>query len=500
MENISKQLLVSFFIVIAIIAVGSYMFINREKTPDPKNSFPIPIPTLNKQVINTVPSVTTTSKTVPVTVPAATLPAATLPVTVPAATIPVVTVPVDINNTPIPVVTNASYPENIEIDYNYQTEQAESVVFDEMTVTEIQRLTNDVLFQRYAMIAIFVAASYQAKAKEGWTNIEVVNEEYLKIAIKNMVLLINELRVRSFLSEKDFYKVMAYSEIYYRCSQNPNSIQCKENYTLDGELPLLFNPTYSDLNYTFERYESEIVIPEINRLRRENRRYDIKYLELRTYEEKNAYLNSQPNPVPTTQAPMVPTTQPPMVPTTQAPMVPTTQAPMVQTQPPMVPTQAPMVPTTQAPMVPENCECLTPDIMYSNGVLLPDDKCGCHADYQRGFICYTQGRCSNALGDPVYNGASYRSCVPELESQACYRRNRATQPSVNNQAQQQNTAPPPAAPPAAPPATNNQFQQQNTAPPVTNNQFQQQNTAPPVAPPPAPAPAATTTALVPNSF
>ena len=44
---------------------------------------------------------------------------------------------------------------------------------------------------------------------------------------------------------------MGYSEIHYNCSINPNSAQCQKNYTLDGELPLRYSPTYQDLNYTF---------------------------------------------------------------------------------------------------------------------------------------------------------------------------------------------------------------------------------------------------------
>ena len=59
MNNTSKILLISFFLVVAIIAVGSYMFINRDKSSDTPASFPIPIPTLNQSVE------TTTSKIVP---------------------------------------------------------------------------------------------------------------------------------------------------------------------------------------------------------------------------------------------------------------------------------------------------------------------------------------------------------------------------------------------------------------------------------------------------
>ena len=158
-----------------------------------------------------------------------------------------------------------------------------------LSLSEVQRLSIDDIRKALFVHTLYIQNVYNLKSENGWTAIDSYSDVNIETAINNYKVIINQLRVMGIMSEVDFYKAMGYSEIHYNCSINPNSAQCQKNYTLDGELPLRYSPTYQDLNYTFTRYENEIILPELNRLQREGRRYDFKYLQLRTGEDKAVY-------------------------------------------------------------------------------------------------------------------------------------------------------------------------------------------------------------------
>ena len=129
------------------------------------------------------------------------------------------------------------------------------------------------------------------KGRANWVLDETDSLNYIPRTINNLRLLSNELRIRGIISELDFYKVLSYAEVYYRCTNDPSHIQCREGYDVDNELPSRYYPEYHNLNYTFSRYVNEIVNPEISKLRRVNRRYMVKYIQLRTAQDEREHLN-----------------------------------------------------------------------------------------------------------------------------------------------------------------------------------------------------------------
>ena len=292
MYNTPNLVLISLLLVVAIIAVGSLLFINTRPDVSPSANLellltvpvtePTPDPTPNNQVF--LPTTTSLLPTSLATTVAKTEAA---------------TAQANNNNNnqavpaPSPTSNVSSNPANVNNE-NENDSDSELVTVSNnnvtpLTLTEVQRLSIDDIRKALFIHTLYIQNVYNLKAENGWTAIDSYSDVNIETAINNYKLIINQLRVMGLLSEVDFYKAMGYSEIYYNCSINPNSSQCSKNYTLDGELPLRYDPTYKDLNYTFNRYESEIILPELNRLQREGRRYDFKYLQLRTGEDKAVY-------------------------------------------------------------------------------------------------------------------------------------------------------------------------------------------------------------------
>ena len=291
MYNTPNLVLISLLLVVAIIAVGSLLFINtRPEVPHSANlglpvnvpvTEPTPDPTPNNQVfLPTTTSIlpTTVAKTREVTSQANNNNNNNNNLAVPA---------------PSPTSNVSSNPANVNNENDNESDSELVTVSNNnvipLTLSELQRLSIDDIRKALFIHTLYIQNVYNLKAENGWTTIDSYSDVNIETAINNYKLIINQLRVMGLLSEVDFYKAMGYSEIYYNCSINPNSSQCKKNYTLDGELPLRYDPTYKDLNYTFARYESEIILPELNRLQRLGRRYDFKYLQLRTGEDKAVY-------------------------------------------------------------------------------------------------------------------------------------------------------------------------------------------------------------------
>ena len=282
MYNTPNLVLISLLLVVAIIAVGSLIFINTrpEATAPVPVTLPVPSPdpTPNNQVVVPTTSLATTvAQTIPAIVTTTAAPTAQ-PTAAPAA-----------QPAPSPTSIVSSNPANVNNENEAELVTVSNEPVPPLTLSEVQRLSIDDIRKLLFIHTLYIQNVYNLKSENGWTTIESYSDINIETAINNYKLVINQLRVMGILSEVDFYKSMGYSEIYYNCSINPNSAQCQKNYTLDGELPFRYSPIYSDLNYTFARYESEIILPELNRLQREGRRYDFKYLQLRTGEDKAVY-------------------------------------------------------------------------------------------------------------------------------------------------------------------------------------------------------------------
>ena len=288
MYNTPNLVLISLLLIVAIIAVGSLIFINSRPVVLAPVPVPVPVPSPDPTPNNQVVLPTTTSL-LPNSL--ATTVAQTIPDLVPTTAAPIVqpTAAPVAQPAPSPTSSVSSNPANVNNENDSELVTVSHDAIPPLTLSEVQRLSIDDIRQSLFVYSLYIQNVYNLKAENGWTTIESYSDVNIETAINNYKLVINQLRVMGILSEVDFYKSMAYSEIYYNCSINPNSVQCKKNYTLDDELPLRYSPTFSDLNYTFARYESEIILPELNRLQREGRRYDFKYLQLRTGEDKAVY-------------------------------------------------------------------------------------------------------------------------------------------------------------------------------------------------------------------
>ena len=301
MYNTSNLVLVSLLIVVAIIAVGSLLFINTRREESPRLNIPqanqvlpiidsTPTPTPNQQVmIETNPSLFPTS----IVTKIASRTRSPAPTKAPAAA------PAQVqNNKPKPVTTAqvSSTPNNIDGNNDNVIEESNNLaavaieVYD-LTVREVQRYNDNQLLDNYVKAAIYVQQLYDMKARANWVLDETDSLNYIPRTINNLRLLSNELRIRGIISELDFYKVLSYAEVYYRCTNDPSHIQCREGYDVDNELPSRYYPEYHNLNYTFSRYVNEIVNPEISKLRRVNRRYMVKYIQLRTAQDEREHLN-----------------------------------------------------------------------------------------------------------------------------------------------------------------------------------------------------------------
>ena len=301
MYNTSNLVLVSLLIVVAIIAVGSLLFINTRREERPRLNIPqvnpvlpiidsTPTPTPNQQVmIETNPSLFPTS----IVTKIASRTQSPAPTKAPAAA------PTQVqNNKPKPVITSqvSSTPNNIDGNNDNVIEESNNLaavaieVYD-LTVREVQRYNDNQLLDNYVKAAIYVQQLYDMKARANWVLDETDSLNYIPRTINNLRLLSNELRIRGIISELDFYKVLSYAEVYYRCTNDPSHIQCREGYDVDNELPSRYYPEYHNLNYTFSRYVNEIVNPEISKLRRVNRRYMVKYIQLRTAQDEREHLN-----------------------------------------------------------------------------------------------------------------------------------------------------------------------------------------------------------------
>jgi hypothetical protein len=303
MYKTSNLVLVSLLIVVAIIAVGSLLFINTRREERPRLNIPpvnpvlpiidsTPTPTPNQQVmIETNPSLFPTSivtKIASRTQSPAPVPA---PTKAPA--------PTQVqNNNPKPVTTSqvSSTPGNIDgnndtVSENLNNQAALAIEVWDLTVREVQRYNDNQLLDNYVKAAMYVQQLYDMKARVNWVLDETDSLNYIPRTINNLRLLSNELRIRGIISELDFYKVLSYAEVYYRCTNDPSHIQCREGYDVDNELPSRYYPEYHNLNYTFSRYVNEIVNPEISKLSRVNRRYIVKYIQLRTAQDEREHLN-----------------------------------------------------------------------------------------------------------------------------------------------------------------------------------------------------------------
>ena len=303
MYKTSNLVLVSLLIVVAIIAVGSLLFINTLREERPRLNIPqvnpvlpiidsTPTPTPNQQVmIETNPSLFPTSivtKIASRTQSPAPVPA---PTKAPA--------PAQVqNNKPKPVTTSqvSSTPGNIDGNNDNVIEESNNpaalaIEVWDLTVREVQRYNDNQLLDNYVKAAMYVQQLYDMKARVNWVLDETDSLNYIPRTINNLRLLSNELRIRGIISELDFYKVLSYAEVYYRCTNDPSHIQCRVGYDVDSELPSRYYPEYHNLNYTFSRYVNEIVNPEISKLRRVNRRYIVKYIQLRTAQDEREHLN-----------------------------------------------------------------------------------------------------------------------------------------------------------------------------------------------------------------
>ena len=303
MYNTSNLVLVSLLIVVAIITVGSLLFINTRREERPRLNIPqvnpvlpiidsTPTPTPNQQVmIETNPSLFPTSivtKIASRTQSPASVPA---PTKAPA--------PAQVqNNKPKPVTTSqvSSTPGNIDGNNDNVIEESNNpaalaIEVWDLTVREVQRYNDNQLLDNYVKAAMYVQQLYDMKARVNWVLDETDSLNYIPRTINNLRLLSNELRIRGIISELDFYKVLSYAEVYYRCTNDPSHIQCRVGYDVDNELPSRYYPEYHNLNYTFSRYVNEIINPEISKLRRVNRRYMVKYIQLRTGQDEREALN-----------------------------------------------------------------------------------------------------------------------------------------------------------------------------------------------------------------
>ena len=307
MYNTSNLVLVSLLIVVAIIAVGSLLFINTRREERPRLNIPqanpvlpiidstptpTPTPTPNQQVmIETNPSLFPTSIVTKIASRTQSPAPVLAPTKAPA--------PAKIqNNKPKPVTTSqvSSTPNNIDGNNDNVIEEsnnpaAVAIEVYDLTVREVQRYNDNQLLDNYVKAAIYVQQLYDMKARTNWVLDETDSLNYIPRTINNLRLLSNELRIRGIISELDFYKVLSYAEVYYRCTNDPSHIQCREGYEVDNELPSRYYPEYHNLNYTFSRYVNEIVNPEISKLRRVNRRYMVKYIQLRTAQDEREHLN-----------------------------------------------------------------------------------------------------------------------------------------------------------------------------------------------------------------
>tara|TARA_B100001093_G_C26574736_1_gene904502 strand:- start:245 stop:850 length:606 start_codon:yes stop_codon:yes gene_type:complete len=201
MYNTPNLVLISLLLVVAIIAVGSLIFINTR----PEATAPVPVthpvpspdPTPNNQVlVPTTSLATTVAQTIPAIVTTTAAPTAqptAAPVVQPA---------------PSPTSSVSSNPANVNNENEAELVTVSNEPVPPLTLSEVQRLSIDDIRKLLFIHTLYIQNVYNLKAENGWTTIESYSDINIETAINNYKLVINQLRVMGILSEVDFYKSM----------------------------------------------------------------------------------------------------------------------------------------------------------------------------------------------------------------------------------------------------------------------------------------------------
>jgi hypothetical protein len=192
------------------------------------------------------------------------------------------------------IVTQATTPEPEE-NTTVVTTPSLSDIFNNRNIEEIftssraRTLSNDELYGMMNTRGLGILFLYAEKYKNNWERLSSDVENSIRITLGNYGVVADELLRRNLITKLTFLRMRIVIDMYRRCTVNPNGPECRPDYNIDNHLPTTYYPYYYDRNYSFSEYETEIIMPEIQRLRDQNRSLEAEYLYESVLDEKTEH-------------------------------------------------------------------------------------------------------------------------------------------------------------------------------------------------------------------